>query len=109
MSVLLFIVAIAVFIVVIFTVIEENRQRLIITGVFAAVMAVAGIYTYVNSAKTEKKAEMVRAFDQNKTIICNGVEVNQGNFYYDYPTQSFIGTGEYRGQVISLSRCKSIQ
>ena len=105
MSVLLFIVAVALFAIVLFAVVEDNRQRVIISAVFAVVIVLGGIYTFINDSKNEKRAQVLYAYEHDKVIICKGIEVHKENFSYDYATQSFLGQNEHRGKTISLRDC----
>jgi len=104
-SVLLFVVAVALFVIILFTVVEDNRHRIIISAVFAIVIVLGGMYTFINNTINQKRAEVIYAYDHNQTIICNGIKVNKENFVYDYATQSFLGQDEYRGKIISLRDC----
>jgi len=104
-SVLLFIVAVALFVIILFAVVDDNRHRIIISAVFAIALILGGVYTFINDAIHQKRAEVIYTYDHNQTIICNGIQVNKENFIYDYATQSFLGQNEYRGKIISLRDC----
>lgn len=105
MSVLLFIVAVALFAIVLFAVVEDNRQRVIISAVFAVVIVLGGTYAFINNSINQNRAEVIYAYEHDKTITCNGILVNKENFAYDYATQSFLGQNEHRGKTISLRDC----
>ncbi len=56
----------------------------------------------------EKMLNIVTAFNQGKTVHCNGVAVNAKNYTLSIGTYTFIGKEKtpIYGQMISASSCE---
>ena len=106
MSILLFIVAAAVFIVILFAVIEDQKQRLVISGFIIVAALVAGVFNYLSQSSAQKIRELANAFEQNQPLQCGDIVVTKENFVYDYPTQSLMGQGQFKGKNISIGECQ---
>ncbi|MGM0623638.1 MAG: hypothetical protein ACQESH_06400 [Campylobacterota bacterium] len=106
MSILLFIVAAAVFIVILFAVVEDQKQRLVISGFIVVIALVAGVFNYFSQSGAEKTRELASVFEQNQPLQCGDIVATKENFVYDYPTQSLMGQGEYKGTNISIGECQ---
>ncbi|MCD6172218.1 MAG: hypothetical protein J7J96_00330 [Sulfurimonas sp.] len=85
-----------------------SQQKLIISSVILAIILSAIGYNTYTSSQRDKMMNIVIKFKQNKTIICNGIDVNNSNYTLSVGTYTFIGkenTPNY-GQMISVSSCE---
>lgn len=83
-------------------------QKLTITVVILVIVLGAIAFNAYSTSQTENMMNAVRKFKQNKTISCDGVEVNSANYTLSIGTYTFIGkqnTPNYT-QMISASNCK---
>ena len=91
---------------------ELNKsQKTIVTSVVLAFILSAIAYNSYNASQREKMLNVVTAFNQGKTIKCNGEEVNDKKYTLSIGTYTFIGkenTPIY-GQMISASTCETNQ
>lgn len=88
---------------------ELTRKQEIIAGsvILAIVFGAIAFNTY-SSAQREQMLNVVIKFNQNKTIVCNGIDVNNTNYTLSVGTYTFIGkenTPNY-AQMISASTCE---
>ncbi|MDT8339404.1 MAG: hypothetical protein RQ763_09405 [Sulfurimonas sp.] len=85
-----------------------RSQKTVVTGVVLFIVLFAIAFNKYNDAKTQKMLDAVLKFNQNKTIICEGTEVNKENFTLSIGTYTFIGKENTpnRGQMISASKCE---
>ena len=80
-------------------------------GVAAAILGVissAIFYNAYQNAQREKMLSIVLKYKQNKTIHCNGEDVNASTYTLSIGTYTFIGrknTPNY-AQMISASSCE---
>ncbi|HEY9202903.1 MAG TPA: hypothetical protein VIM82_01110 [Sulfurimonas sp.] len=85
-----------------------RTQKATVTGVVLFIVLFAIAFNKYNDAKTQKMLDAVLRFNQNKTVVCEGIEVNKDNFTLSIGTYTFIGkenTPNY-GQMISASKCE---
>ena len=90
-----------------FTELTKN-QKTIVTAVVLALILSAIAYNSYNASQREKMLNVVTAFNQGKTIKCNGEDINASNYTLSIGTYTFIGkenTPIY-GQMISASSCQ---
>lgn len=107
MNIILLIVAVAIFIVVLFAFIKDEKQRFALLGGFLLLVVFGFVYSYFIDASSLKNAELAYSFEHGETLICkDGIEVKNNAFNYDYATKSFMGTGENKGKVVSIGDCK---
>jgi len=74
----------------------------LLTLIFGAVE-----YNNYEAQQRQKMMQTIIKFNQNKTIVCDGIDVNTTNFSLSIGTYTFIGlknTPNY-GQMISASTC----
>jgi energy-coupling factor transporter transmembrane protein EcfT len=85
-----------------------RSQKAIVTGVVLSIVLFAIAFNKYNDEKTQAMLGAVLKFNQNSTIICEGVEVNKENFTLSIGTYTFIGKENtpYHGQMISASKCE---
>ena len=80
---------------------------LITIVILAVVLSAISFNTYSNSQR-DKMLTVVMKFNQNKTVKCNGIDVDNKNYTISIGTYTFIGkenTQNY-GQMISASSCE---
>ncbi|MCW8953731.1 MAG: hypothetical protein OQK48_02180 [Sulfurimonas sp.] len=83
-------------------------QKSLITAVVLAIVLSAIAYNIYSTSQREKMLNAVMKYNQNKTIICDGIEVNNENYTLSIGTYTFIGkenTSNY-GRMISASTCE---
>jgi len=86
----------------------EKKDKILATVVIVCIVSGAIIYNRYTTIEQEKMMSVVLKFNQNKTIKCNGVDVNKTNYTLSIGTYTFIGkkdTPNY-AQMISASVCK---
>lgn len=86
----------------------SNKQKGVITTVLFVVVLSAIAFNGYSNAKSQKMLEVVMKFQQNSTIKCGQVDVNNSNFSLSIGTYTFIGKKEtpFYGQMISVSSCE---
>jgi len=86
----------------------ETRQKIIIGSVTLAIVISAIIFNNYSSSQRDKMMNAVLKFNQNKTVKCDGVDINNSNYTLSIGTYTFIGkknTPNY-AQMISASKCE---
>lgn len=83
-------------------------QKAVVTGVLLFIVLFAIAFNKYNNAKTQKILDAVLKYNQDKTIVCEDVEVSKENFTLSIGTYTFIGKENtpYYGQMISASKCE---
>ena len=90
-----------------FTELTKNQKIIISASLFGIILS-AILYNNYMAQEQEKMLNIVTAFNQGKTVTCNGVDVNADNYTLSIGTYTFIGkenTPIY-GQMISASSCE---
>ena len=90
-----------------FTELTKHQKTMITAAILAVVLSAIAFNAYSNSQR-DKMLNVVMKFKQNKTIKCNGIDVNNENYTISIGTYTFIGkenTPNY-GQMISASSCE---
>ncbi|MDD2790401.1 MAG: hypothetical protein PHU40_07010 [Sulfurimonas sp.] len=85
-----------------------KSQKATATGVILTIILLAIAYNAYTESKQEKMMQVVVKYNQGKTIICKGIDVNNTNYSLSIGTYTFIGlekTPNY-GQMISASTCE---
>jgi hypothetical protein len=83
-------------------------QKIIISSVTLGIIFGAIAFNAYSSSQREKMMDVVLKFNQNKTVKCDGLDVNNSNYTLSIGTYTFIGkknTPNY-AQMISVSECK---
>lgn len=86
----------------------KTSQKAAITAIILAIIAGAIAYNSYAYAQRDNMLNVVLKFNQNKTVKCNSIDVNNTNYTLSVGTYTFIGkknTPNY-GQMISVSECK---
>lgn len=88
---------------------EFNKfQKAIVTAALLTLILSATAYNLYSAKQQEKMLEVVKRYNQGKTLHCNGTDVNATTFSLSIGTYTFIGkegTPEYT-QMISVSSCE---
>ena len=85
-----------------------KKQEIIVSVVVLTIIFGAIAFNSYSSSQREQMSNVVLKFNQNKTVNCNGVDVNNVNYTLSVGTYTFIGrenTPNY-AQMISVSSCE---
>ena len=85
-----------------------RRQKAIITAIVLSIVLGAIAFNAYSTSQRENMLNVVMKFNQNKTIKCGTIDVNNSNYTISIGTYTFIGkenTPNY-GQMISASTCQ---
>lgn len=90
-----------------FTELSKSQKLLVTLALFGIIFSAIAYNTYSNE-QSQKLLDVVRAFNQDKTVKCNGVDVNNSNYSLSIGTYTFIGKPNtpYFNQMISASDCQ---
>ncbi len=86
----------------------KKAQKLGVTAAVLGVISSAVFYNAYQNTQREKMLAVVLKYKQNKTVYCNGEEVNASTHTLSIGTYTFIGkkgTPNY-AQMISASSCE---
>ena len=86
----------------------NHKEKSIISVVVLAVISGAIAFNTYSGSQRDNMMAVVTKFNQGKTVVCNGVDVNSSLYDLSTGTFTFIGkekTPNY-GQMISASSCK---
>lgn len=85
-----------------------QKQKAITMGVVVMISILASLYNYYSNQERDRVLEAINSFNQNKTLICDDIEVNNQNFTLSVGTYTFIGKkdSEHSGKMISAYKCK---
>ena len=89
-----------------FTELTKN-QKIIISVIILTIILGAISFNKYSELQREKMLNIVTKFNQNKTVKCNGIDINNSKYTLSIGTYTFIGkenTPNY-GQMISVSEC----
>ena len=84
-----------------------KSQKALITAIVLAIILSAIAFNAYSSSQREQMMNVVTKFNQNKTVKCNDIDVNNSNYTSSIGTYTFIGkenTPNY-AQMISASDC----
>ena len=86
----------------------NNSQKVSITTIVLAILAIAVMFNEYSEVQNKKMMDATIAFKQNKTIKCNGVDVNTTGFTLSIGTHTFIGKEDTvnASVMISASDCE---
>ncbi len=85
-----------------------KHQKAIVTAIVLAIVLGAIVFNAYSNSQRDKMLNVVMKFKQNKTVKCDGVDINNSDYTISIGTYTFIGkkdTTNY-GQMISASTCE---
>jgi len=86
----------------------SKSEKIIITTALLLVISGAIAYNTYSNAQRKVMLEVERKFNQNKTVNCGGIDVNNTNYTLSIGTYTFIGKEgtPFYAQMVSASQCK---
>ncbi|EDZ61209.1 hypothetical protein SMGD1_0337 [Sulfurimonas gotlandica GD1] len=90
-----------------FTELTRKEKTMITVVILVLVLSAVAFNAYSNTQR-DNMLNVVMKFNQNKTVQCNGIDINNSNYTISIGTYTFIGkenTPNY-GQMISASSCE---
>ncbi|PSM52001.1 putative membrane protein [Campylobacter blaseri] len=93
--------------------IDDNKISKKVKFIIILILVAIASFGYFYEAKQDKKFDSlnskIQAFQQGKTLNCNGYEVNMTNFNFSYATHSFIfkkdAKKEFQNVIIKAKDC----
>ncbi len=85
-----------------------HSQKWWITTIVLSILAMIIMFNEYSDSNNQKILNTAMEFNQNKTLSCDGLEVNNSNYTLSTGTYTFIGkenTPNY-GKMISVSECE---
>ncbi|MBU1216399.1 hypothetical protein KJ870_09535 [bacterium] len=85
-----------------------KSQKATATAVILTIILSAVAFNAYSESKQEQMMRVVVKYNQGKTVVCNGIDVNNTTYSLSVGTYTFIGlenTPNY-GQMISASSCE---
>ncbi|MCD6258193.1 MAG: hypothetical protein J7J31_01195 [Helicobacteraceae bacterium] len=85
-----------------------RSQKITISLLTLSIIVAAIAYNSYSAQQRESIMQTVTKFEQNKTVRCEGIDVNSTNFTLSTGTYTFIGKKDspYYGQMVSASKCQ---
>lgn len=85
-----------------------RKQKTFVTGVALMLVLFALAFNTYADTQRDKMLDVVARFNQNNTVKCGAVDVNNTNFTLSIGTYTFIGKEKtpFSGQMISASKCE---
>ena len=86
----------------------DTHNKIVISAIALAIVLSAIAFNSYSNSQRDKMMNVVLKFNQNKTVHCEGVDINNTNYTLSVGTYTFIGkknTPNY-GQMISVSICE---
>lgn len=86
----------------------DHKQKTLVTVVVGVIIGGAYAFNVMNEKERAQIAQVELQYAQNKTITCNGVDVNQTNFSFSIGTHTFLGRKDtpYFKQMINARECQ---
>jgi len=91
-----------------FTETTKHQKILITTTSFIVVLSAIAFNSYTEYQR-KNMMNIVMEFNQNKTVSCNGLDINSSNFTLSIGTYTFIGkeNNQYFGEMVGVLECRS--
>jgi len=85
-----------------------KKQEIIVGSIVVAIVVGAIAFNMYGTAQREQMLNVVIKFNQDKTVQCDGIDVNNTNYTLSVGTYTFIGKENtpYYAQMISASNCE---
>lgn len=86
----------------------SGKQKGIITLIVTLLVSGAIAYNIQSDRDRTHLIDVELKFQQGKTLVCQGIEVNSTTFDYSVGTQSFVGNRgtKYFQQIINARECQ---
>jgi len=86
----------------------KASQKITATLVILVVVLGAIGFNINQTSKAEKVRQVMLAFNQGKTVVCQGVDVNKSDFSLSVGTQTFIALkmSPHAGKMIAARGCE---
>lgn len=90
-----------------FTELTKSQKLTATVVILIIVLGAAGYNSYTDKQR-ERMLDVVRKFQQGKTVTCGSEEVNKTNFTLSIGTYTFIGKQDtpHFNKMISASQCR---
>ncbi|CZE47483.1 hypothetical protein [Campylobacter geochelonis] len=106
-------IVLLLFIIVLFSVDDEKLSKKVKFSI-VGILAFIAVFGYFYEGFVEKKSlnlqEIALSFNQNKTLVCKGYDINQTNFNFSYATSSFIAkkgvSDKFKDVMVDAKDCK---
>lgn len=85
-----------------------KSQKMTVTAIVLVVILAAIAFNAYSTSQREKMLNVVLKFNQDKTVQCDGIDINNSNYTLSVGTYTFIGkkdTPNY-AQMVSASQCE---
>ncbi len=85
-----------------------HSEKISVITIILSIIAIAIMFNEYNKEQNVKMLDVVKRFNQNKTVKCGAVDVNNSDYTLSVGTYTFIGkenTPLY-GEMISASDCE---
>ncbi|WP_373034511.1 hypothetical protein [Sulfurimonas sp.] len=85
-----------------------RHQKIIVAAIALGIVFSAVAFNAYSNTQRDKMLNVVMKFNQNKTVKCNGIDVNNSQYTISIGTYTFIGKEKtpHYGQMISASTCE---
>ncbi len=86
----------------------SKSQKITVSAIVLAIILSAAAFNSYSASQRDKMLNVVLKFKQNKTVHCNGLDVNNSEYTLSVGTYTFIGKKDtpHYGQMISASNCE---
>jgi len=86
-----------------------KQQKIFITVIFFLTVLGAIAFNSYTEYQRKNMLNIVMEFNQNKTVHCNGFDINNSNFTLSIGTYTFIGkeNSQYFGEMVGVVECRS--
>ena len=84
------------------------KEKMVIGAGLLAVVLFAIAYNSYNASERDKMMKSELKFNQNKTLTCNDIKVDNTTFSFSIGTHTFIGKkgSENAGMMIDVRQCQ---
>ena len=86
----------------------SKKQEIIVSIVVLLIIFGAITFNSYSNSQRDQMTNVVLKFNQNKTVKCNGIDVNNSNYTLSIGTYTFIAkeNSPNYAQMISVSSCE---
>ncbi len=87
----------------------NKKAKFVILLLVALICASVFYYTQGVKNTQNESLELLRAYEQGRSLRCGEYEVNASNFGFEYGTQSFVakrGAKNYEGVILDIKKCE---